>query len=445
MEYPNIDIYGSNNNLSSTIQIKTLKENTSYVLGKKKVYSGFEKYINQVVDYHLVGINHNPDNICVEFGLYNNSNMAIEFDKKTKKNPLFSIVSIFDEHSCPLIFTNIDIETYKYKEYTDENKITVTIPVKNTHIVFDSSKYYGGLTLDNNNDVPSSSQYLKINIWDIVITDSPIYIDEEADDSTSELFSDLSINIVPKTLVHTSITDDNLMEKILYDLTKTPLNKLNELLNATVGSCFNINIKSSNSEKLDFTILENKYGNVAKDIFPFINTEIELDENNRFHNNKLIQNMLSKDVCYWIINECEKQKKWSDSPYVNYKEYLNIETFPAIMNFVLYISGMWLSEIRKLYDIDTININIRDIFLAKYIKSDNNNFLVRNKDDTFLTLNVQLNSEVDYKGGEITIDNSKIQTKQGDMLVYNGKKMRTNGMVSDGVKYMLVFFTDIML
>jgi hypothetical protein len=45
------------------------------------------------------------------------------------------------------------------------------------------------------------------------------------------------------------------------------------------------------------------------DIYPFINknSDILIDvKKNRFNRNKIIQSVLSKNVCYWIINECEK-------------------------------------------------------------------------------------------------------------------------------------------
>jgi predicted 2-oxoglutarate/Fe(II)-dependent dioxygenase YbiX len=59
-----------------------------------------------------------------------------------------------------------------------------------------------------------------------------------------------------------------------------------------------------------------------------------------------------------------------------------------------------------------------------------------------------LNDNIDYKDGEVVFTNGisseKIMINQCDMLIYNGKQLRTNGNVSGGVKYILVLMLEIM-
>ena len=54
-----------------------------------------------------------------------------------------------------------------------------------------------------------------------------------------------------------------------------------------------------------------------------------------------------------------------------------------------------------------------------------------------------LNSNFDFEGGEILIDNDKIKLNQGDMLIFNGKKQRSNEGIKDGEKYMLTYLIDL--
>jgi hypothetical protein len=189
------------------------------------------------------------------------------------------------------------------------------------------------------------------------------------------------------------------------------------------------------------------YGDeLAKDIFPFVNKDDDtiIDSDNRFYKIKLMTDILSHEICYWIINESEKVKEWNPSPYKNYDNYLNIEKLPHILNFILYISNFWIVNINKLYDLNNKNlrINIKDIFVSKYCKSNiDNDYYI---DNSFLSLNIALNEITDFTEGEIKFDDlNKIKLNQGDSVIYSGKTERTKGSVSDGVKYVLVLLFTI--
>jgi predicted 2-oxoglutarate/Fe(II)-dependent dioxygenase YbiX len=103
-------------------------------------------------------------------------------------------------------------------------------------------------------------------------------------------------------------------------------------------------------------------------------------------------------------------------------------------------------DIKKIYNCENVKFSINDIFISKYTKEKINE--TQSKDSSFLTLNIQLNDEIDYIGGEIIFSDyphEKMIIHQGDMIIYNGNKLRTKGGVSDGVKYVLVLIIEIFL
>lgn len=406
-------------------------------------FDTIEKYIYDTSIFHMKNksIEFNPDQHTIEFSSLTTLNsFKLDYHKKTKKYPLFSIVLFLDETYSPnpMIFTDIDMESYKYKEIKDENTFVCIKPGKNTQLVFDSSKYYGIYKMNENS---TQTQILKINIWDTKINEIPVYV---SDKNKNE---NISINITPLTNAtnYEHIVYKNMIHLFLYE--EIPKLFVLENILSKYPEDSQIIINNTNKNYNDINTLLETYGEIAHDIYPFVNNTIDVPidfENNRFYKNKIIQKIISKDVCYWIINECEKFE-WETSKYQNYNTYLNIEKMPSIMSFLLFISNFWLMEIKKSYKCENVKFNINDMFVSKFTKEKINE--KQNMDNSFLIMNIYLNDDVDYKDGEIIFENTneKIQIHHGDCLLYNGKKNRTIGSVSDGVKYVLVLIIDIML
>lgn len=415
-----------------------------YILNMNNInhFDNIEKYIYDTCIFHMKNksIEYNKDQYTIEFSLLNNlDSFKIDYYKKAKTYPVFSIILFLDESSNPIIFTEIDIESYKYKEIKDENTVICVKPGKNTQVVFDSSKYYG---IYKTNDNIINTPILKINILNTQMNDIPMYISSKND------YEYISLNITPieNHSNHETLVYKNIIHSFLYEEPKKIFVLDNILLKYPENSQIIINNTIKNYNDIEYLL--QKYGEIANDIYPFVNENVDLSiidfEKNRFYKNKIFQKMLSQDVCYWIINECEKLQ-WETSKYQNYNTYLNIEKIPSIMNFLLFVSNFWLIEIKNIYDCKNVTFCINDIFVSKFTKEKINNN--QNHDNSFLTMNIYLNDTVDYKDGEIIFenDNEKIEIYQSDCLIYNGKKKRTVGSVSDGVKYVLVLMIDIIV
>jgi hypothetical protein len=192
-----------------------------------------------------------------------------------------------------------------------------------------------------------------------------------------------------------------------------------------------------------------KYKEVAVELYPLTvekNNEPTENENNRFQKIKYLRNCMSHDVCYWIINEALKSNAWVENPYNFGGDYLCVEHIPSVLNYLLFISNMYLKQLNLSYSLHSIDFNIKDIFIIRF----DNNYVkskVQMPGDPHFTLCIQINDSKDYKKGNILVheDNTynEIQIHQGDLLIYNALKNIYNDTISSGEKYMLFFYTDI--
>uniref|UniRef100_A0A6C0HBL4 Fe2OG dioxygenase domain-containing protein n=1 Tax=viral metagenome TaxID=1070528 RepID=A0A6C0HBL4_9ZZZZ len=423
--------------------LKSLDIHKRYLLdiSNSNSFNSLEKYIYNCFLFHSKNKNIDTGSCFIEFFLANKKDgLPIQYNDDTEEYPVFSILSFFNDPRSPLFFTSITNDEYKYKEYTDDNTFYIAIPKQYTHILYDSSKYNGWLDTNNTHDEPL---FLNMNVWNVKPStiDTYVYPPSDIDTSTSTdiIFYD-SNNIISR-----EIFDPTIFENILYNNHFNHLLELNSIISDSDKNANIIKVETHLNEHIDFSNVLQKYGDIATDLYPFYKEGyVNFMVTNRFTRNKCLQKFLSLDVCYWIINECEKTNKWINSPYKLYELYLNIENMPAILSFVLFISNHLITTILKQYNIQNNNIpiNIRDIFVAKYSK--NSNSQMKYIDNTFLTATVQLNDTADFVDGVIQFnDEDNVLIKQGELFIHNGKKFRTNGGVKDGVKYVLVFLLDI--
>lgn len=443
--------------------------NNKYILNNNNSnFDTIEKYLYKTTMFHLNNkcIIFDKNTHTIEFSIINEFNIfKTEYNKKIKKYPVFSILTFLDDNYNPVIFTKIDTDSYKYKEIEDENTFICIKPIKNLQISFDSSKYYGFYRTDKT----INNKILKINIWDENIDENfynsscenTIYNNElmiyqynkllvsktisgNCNNDIIECEKEKELFIVPNLTnrIYETIIHKNIINLFLYEEDNNII-VINNIFKKYHDSLMII-ITNTTSQYRDITYLEDIYGDIANDIYPFINNDMDylIDIcNNRFYKNIILQKILSKEICYWIINESEKNN-WELSSYNNYNTYLNVEKMPSILNFLFFISKFWLLEIQNIYDCKNITLNITDMFISKYT-TENINENIYN-DGTFLSLNIFLN---DHTEGEIIFkdNNEKVRINQGDMLIYNGKKLRSPGSISNGVKYILILLIDIMV
>jgi hypothetical protein len=434
--------------LASTIY-SSIENNSVVFLGFNPISNPLEQYIYDIITFHFKnrGEVFTPEKHYVELSIFNENNSGFEYDKINKKHPSFTIIVFLDECLPPFYFTSIDFESYKYKDIEDDNTILISKPKKNSHIIFDGSNYYGILSNSS-----SSGKYMKINIWN----EKPSYHNYDNYHITSEANSRITSNSSLQLqknygIIYETIYDkDDLFDRVLYnDNDQKPFDKILSILNQTSDLVNTIMISIKKEFVTDLASLSIKYGPIAKDILPFFNNDVVFDDTNRFSRKKLINNTLVNYICYWIINESEKKTSWKPSLYKHYANTLSVEYIPPVLNFILFISNFWLTDIRNTYDIgNSVHLNIRDIFVSKYFNQEKDvvNTLLDDNDNSFFVINIQLSNQTDYIGGDVLFeDGDLISTNQGDMLIHSGKKKRTSGGVTYGEKYILVLIIDILM
>jgi hypothetical protein len=420
-----------------------LDQNIKYNIDPKKTsYTFFEENIIQCfADY-------DKNMHIIEFYLSVEKDNIFEYNKKTKQTPIFSAIFFLSDITIPnscdipiILFTDIEFESYKYKDIPDDNTYVLYSP-KNKHLIRFNPKYYYKFIHSK-----IEGAYLKINLWESSSYKIEKIYDIKCENKKIHMVKDIA------NPLRESIQHKNLFNSLLYD-NDTENTKIFQKIQKTLIKCNNpviCIIDTNNSKCINYDDLYEKYDNVAKDLIPFYDENQMFVEENRFFKKKVIEKALPIDVCYWIINECEKINDWKDSPYPNYYNYLNVEKLPHILNFLLFISNFWIIHIQRAYDFDG-RFNIKDMFITKY-KAENIDNIQYTCDDSFLIVNITLNSDIDYKLGNISFQSflhsesysnpDTILVKQGDMIIYSGKHPRSRSHVSDGEKYVLVLFLEL--
>ena len=423
----NIEIWKTQTNFAEWEKI--LQMNKKYEIDCNKIDKN--DHIYKICNFHAQQNSIDLDNKFINIMLSNEEHNGIIFDKKNKKHPLISIIYILNENGN-YIFTNINNDSYNYKEINDDHVFVLANPLANEHLIFDSSKWFSII----NKCVSEKVEYVLLNICDY-----------KSSIATSDFTSLITIdNIIFNNCSNVTNAENNnkkIISEFLYDDDNENTLKLcQEIIN---NSQNNIVMMINNFEKINcHEVLYKKYGKLADELFSIISeTSSEISETNRFKACKIIKNILSKDVCYWIINECEKKEGFVESKYANYNKCISIENIPSVMNYLLFIMNYWLMKISEIYNLENTKFfNIKEMFISKSEK-DTNQQNVFNCDKTFLTLNVAINDPIDHNNSPLVFDDTSMTLLQGDMIIYNGKKMRTNDGIIKGEKYTLVVYLEL--
>ena len=488
-------------------ECSTLDKNEKYYIKTNTTNNEkniLQSYVIDLVDHHKKK-NNIPENVKIEYSLLEYSeDLSLEIHDDNDNNdekeiaPLLSIISFIKVENHCMLFTNVNMESYKYKEiYNDDNVYAIVVPNNKTHVVFDGSMLYGFFDIqkkyaadkDENNNSNNSNEeflYLKINVWqDVTTAESCAESPEEtkitplknsistADEFSSKLpVTDLyeaprrgadsnfhwykithnEKNVlkckhhITNSEIHENIiynTNDETTISTIYTILKNFFTELHQVKNKII--CLTL----SSNAKTNLNFLLSQYGDIINDLMELSNNRT-ITEKNRFHQNKNIPRILSIDVCHWIINEIEKNDNWVESPYKNYEYNIKAENIPHVFNFLIFVSNYWLTYFKDLYNVpEKMKINIEDMFVAKntsnsYKKKSEN---IENVKNNYFICNIQINDITRFTGGEIYFDNSeeKMKINQGDLLIFNSSKTPKYNELEDGVSYNLVLVIEFIL
>ena len=177
----NIDIWNIEFNIDNEQIIDNFLKNEYplsllNLLKSKNEYSIEEQIVYNIAVFHFNRMNISLDNsIFVEFwfkSLPDTDKFHLDCDEFIKcsqekyVHPLLSCVTYLNDHNCPTILTNIDYDTYKYKEFEEQTSLFFSFPRFGKHITFEPTKFHGISNVFNNDNCNNPRYMLAINLWD---------------------------------------------------------------------------------------------------------------------------------------------------------------------------------------------------------------------------------------------------------------------------------------
>jgi hypothetical protein len=466
-----IDVWNIQNLISNKEMMGIIDNNASKSTKlldlSKESYSTFEKFVYDTAVYHFKRLN--IDINCINSGKYyiefwcknkfDTHKLHVdcdEYEKKTKLNyiyPLLSCVTYFNDNKCPTIITNVDMDTYKYKEFDSQTEIFLSMPKCNKQITFDGRFFHGSIILDKN--FKEDSRYIiAINLWDKKPSNIDYYASENDNNQLSKIPEFFKIE-KEKDFTNTinfckKIINYNLFEDILYNYNETALSAFKEYiqLDNSEKSCYKFILDSTIERKEIELKLKNKYGDIIDDINEIMNENANLKYNRflqRFHYEKVY----NTDICRYIINESEKYATnnggWTKKRHNNYPTTdLPVERIPSIFGLILETLHNIVKKVKKSYGLkDNMVVNIHDLFVVKY-KDNEQNYLDMHRDGSFLSFNILLSDAADFEGGGTYFDDGlTAYLEQGDILIHSSKIKHAGLPITKGTRYLLVGFLNL--
>jgi hypothetical protein len=380
-----------------------------------------------------------------------------------------SCVTYFNENPSPTIITNIDLDSYKYKDFENQTTIFLSMPKCNKQITF-NGKYFHGSThiMSMKND---ERPIIAINLWNKKPTNVDYYINPSEFKHTNNFKKEDQIFTMEKqeekiTTINVtkSVINYDFFEELLYNNDNNTdlchrFNKLIENVNeiTDVNEIEDVeNINTTFKIVLDITIekkelelkLKNKYGDIMDDINEIMNDTIKL-KYNRFLQRFCYNKIYTPDMCKFIINECEKYANnnggWTLKRHDNYPTTdLPVEKIHSIFGLVLETMNTVSNKVKKSYGLnESITIDVKDLFVVKY-KDNAQNYLDLHSDGSFLSFNILLSDKNDFEGGGTYFDDGlTAQLEQGDILIHSSRIKHAGLPITKGTRYLLVGFLNI--
>jgi len=461
-----------------TEEITTLnyKNNHRYLLNlDKEEYDILEKYVYDSAVFHLsqqrlelktedvvADLSNNIHEYFVEFWIKTQpllNNLHIDCDEhEIEINnkyifPTKSIITYLNDHLYPTLFTNVDIEKYKYKDFVKENNIVLVFPKKNTQVSFYGSKYHGEIKLNeiSEADYENERLILAINIWKHKPTNVDFY--ESCLDVSSKKYNKTSIlinisNIREKYTIDASKQfNESIFNQLLYknDISICSLFK-DEILEGLTKNMYYIEIVDNSIYNYEYNQPELQVKLLIKDL-ENISSE-NVNRNNRFLQRFVYEKFFSNDVCKWIlheVNEFGNKNEWKLCRHQNYSTVdIHLQILENAFKYCLFSFSNLFKKIYKSYCIPENYIaDVKDMFIVKY-EVYGQKSLTTHQDGTHLSCNIMLSDTTDYEGGGTYFyDGLTYYLNAGDVLVHSGFVKHGSHDITKGERFVLVVFFDI--
>jgi len=416
----------------------------------KYEYTLFEKYIYDTAKFHLNRLNiDNIDDYYVEFWCNskydtNDENIYIDCDSKLKTSrnyyfPLLSCIAYFNDNTnIPTLISNIDLDTYKYKEFDKQNSIILSLPKTNKQITFDGRLYHGNVLI-NEHDYITELYTLYINLWNKKPSNIEYYMPKYDTKLSNKPNIGPTLEI-DKCICNIKISEDiinyNFFNNLLYDKHPDVCYRFNELIKDYLNdSIFHFEVDKS--IKIKTYKLKINSDDIANDIDEIIN-ERDTIKYNRFLQRFTFNNLYSYDLSSYIINEYELYIKAHPKNPIYSAQVNNIPSIFGIIKTT--IDNTIFDNITNSYNLkcysNNIFLDVIDLYIVKY-KYDEHKSLKMHHNIGFFTFSILLNN--DFTGGGIHFDDGlTVNLNRGDMLIHNSNIKHSVLPITNGQCYILV-------
>jgi hypothetical protein len=422
--------------------------------------------------------------------------------------PIFSsILHLTDNNRMePIVYTNITAEEYMFKEFSNTS-LHLSFPQKKKQIVFDGNIYYSSNLSDDFVLVINIwDVFPMITFFDNVICDFVLYknthdecfnnnktiIDKESETIVQIQYDNKSDNVV---IGSWGIITDKFLENILYNKDKNNIHVYNDLFKLITFKSSDILFKQNidnevksievieaikaieainvteETEPIQFvdSVKSTKSINVIEAIEPIQlvdsvksievihpnklnetsqNTKKRININEtKFIQRPIIYNKFQKELCDWIIRECENITLTNEMWVVEKSiQFIQVDKIIAIFPFILDSFIESINNICECYSLEknTYTFHIEDVYISKldYASKNENDSLFYKKHDNDILLNIALNDDFE-NGGILFDDNITTYLKKGNMLIFNGNTKYNEYNISGGIKYNLIAHINI--
>lgn len=182
------------------------------------------------------------------------------------------------------------------------------------------------------------------------------------------------------------------------------------------------------------------------------------NQNISLYNPVQIENIISNNLCDYIVQECEvyaKMNQTSKNPTgwttTRHKKYpttdLPVPKIPMLKTLIYNLIHKDIFPLfEKYFSINQLYLDMNDVFVVKY-EAENQNYLQKHKDGTAFSFNILLNSSSDFEGGGTkfyyTFPEKKeeiIKNEKGGLLIHTGFIHHEGVKITSGKRYLLVGF-----
>lgn len=438
-----------------SIQEETLfiNNNKKYLFnlnGSNEDYDTLELLVNSIATFHLTNLKQKKEDVYVEFYIKSENEDKfihfLQYDEIEKKNnkkyiyPFFSCLTYLNDNFSQILFTDISNDDYKYKNFSNQTKIVLSLPIKGKHIVFDGEKYVSFLPSSCN--LEESNFILIVNIWETkpnipyykkIINNDNILINEY--NKKIPLF--LKLNQSINELSGIDISNEDFFEMIFYnqsyDDIKNVLVFKNDETNDKNKNIFIYNLKKIISEK---ELIFNEVNDIKNKMYEI--------QNNRFLKEFSFKSNFGEQLNMWIINESENFVKKNNGWCVkNSILFLPLKNITTVFRFFSFTLQNIFDNIYTNYKLDKeCKLNISEITIQKYVNiySFTNEVIINNID--FIKFYILLNS--DFKGGNILFsDGSSYQLKKDEVFVHCNQMNYKFDCITEGYMYLIIGYINI--